>query len=247
MHPLLSLAKGFKNPHRLLLDRVGVVKHPYTAVTSSGLKIAIRPQTGDRFTAYETFGLGTYDLALRRVKRGDCVIDVGANIGCFAMAAAQAVGENGCVLALEPERTTFTILERNIAANAMKQIEPRRVAVGASEGVCELTASDENALFSSIYSEVDGRPIRGERQSVPCVTLATLMGQRRVSLLKLDCEGAEHQIIAALTPGVAAMIDTIVIEFHAVPGHRVEDAIERLKQLGFHYEPGHTHLFWRAD
>jgi hypothetical protein len=53
----------------------------------------------------------------RRLRRGDLFVDVGANIGYFALLASKAVGRSGRVVAIEASAVIFDSLRRNIVAN----------------------------------------------------------------------------------------------------------------------------------
>jgi precorrin-6B methylase 2 len=50
------------------------------------------------------------------LKSGDVVFDVGAHIGTFSLKAARLVGEDGLVVALEPELENCNLLEVNVKA-----------------------------------------------------------------------------------------------------------------------------------
>src|SRR5262252_8984864 len=50
---------------------------------------------------------------------GAVMVDVGANYGIYSLAASRLVGGSGSVFAFEPARSTFSLLERNIALNRM--------------------------------------------------------------------------------------------------------------------------------
>jgi hypothetical protein len=69
---------------------------------------------------------------------------------------------------------------------------------------------------------------RGEHQAVRAVTLQTALERcgSRIALLKLDCEGAEADIIAAAGPALES-IDRIVAEYHS---DLVPDVIPRMRR-----------------
>jgi hypothetical protein len=64
---------------------------------------------------------------------------------------------------------------------------------------------------------VPGSDIRQGRIAVAAVSLADALARLatdRVDLLKLDCEGAEYDILMRTTPDVLSRIDRIVMEYH---------------------------------
>jgi FkbM family methyltransferase len=195
----------------------------------------LRPRVGDLFGFYEIILRKDYFSAGQVLRPGDTVIDVGANIGCFAILAAQMVGPSGRVFAIEPDASTFEQLVRNVHINEITNIVPLKMAVGATRGSTQLHSAS-NRLFSSIYSSVNSQPIKGIDQEVEVTTIAQLMIEHNIAsceYLKLDCEGAEHDIVQTLTPEIAGRILQITLELHKVPGHDGAVLGRRLSDLGF--------------
>ena len=122
------------------------------------------------------------------------MINIGANIGCFSILASRAVGPRGRVIAIKPpDMETYRQLVRNIQLNALVNIVPLRLAIAGEEGTAT-SQLDRQALFSFIFSSVDGRAVHGTDQDVRMTTLETVMQEQEVSrcdYLKLDCEGAD--------------------------------------------------------
>jgi len=232
---LQRLVSTVENPWPAVFDRLGLRRTPYVLATNNGPSIEIRPRTGDFFGYYEIVLRGDYFAAGQKLATGDTVIDVGANIGCFAVSAARLVGPNGRVFAIEPELSTFRQLQRNIEINGLKNVTALHLALAGRDGEIVLNA-DANRLFSSIYRSVNGRETGGSVQRVAAMTLDRLMEQQgidRCHFLKLDCEGAEHDIVASLSPETAARVDGITMELHKVPGHDSAILHQRLLDLGF--------------
>jgi FkbM family methyltransferase len=243
-----------QNPVPLLLDRANLRRRSYILRTRDGLAAEIRPRRGDRYTFYETLIRNAYLSQGQRLRPGDTVIDVGANIGCFTVLAARAVGPTGRVIAVEPEQSTFESLRRNILLNRCENVDARRLAIGGSSGSADLHVG-ATALFSSIYREVGGTraeaPSHGtgaDVQRVPMSTLESLMDDvdvERCDYLKVDCEGAEHDIFREMDERTAARIDQITLEVHQVPGAEPGDLPSRLTELGFQQESASLLYAWR--
>lgn len=232
---LNQLLLKVRNPAWALLDRLGIQQGPYVLRLRDGMVIELRPATGDLFGFYEIVLRGDYLAGGQRIERGQIVVDVGANIGCFAVTAARQVGPTGHVFAIEPEETTYQQLLRNIELNQLRNVTALRMAVGSTEGEITLHG-DSNRLFSSIYTTVNGRAIAGATQRVPVTTLDKLLktqGIERCHYLKLDCEGAEHDIIASMSFETARQVDVITMEVHKVPGHDGETLRCCLETLGY--------------
>lgn len=71
---------------------------------------------------FGTYEKGTLALIDKLLQRGDVFVDVGANIGLMSIFASKKVGQEGRVIAFEPNPKTKTLLERNVALNGSKNI-----------------------------------------------------------------------------------------------------------------------------
>ena len=236
MDKVFALLAGVRNPVPALLDRIGLLRRPYILRLRNGTPFELRPRAGDLFGFYEIMLRRDYLASGQWLGPGATVIDVGANVGCFSVLAAQIVGPTGRVFALEPEVSTYRQLLRNIELNRLTNVTPLQLAIGGRQGIVTLHA-DPNALFSSMYSNVNGREIRGTDRSVEMTTLDAIMDKfqiERCDYLKLDCEGAEHDIIAAMAGTTAARIAQITLEVHKVPGCDGDTLASNLKQLGYY-------------
>jgi FkbM family methyltransferase len=161
---------------------------------------------------------------------GDCVLDIGANIGWSALQAARAVGPSGLVVALEPEVDNFGLLAHNVRANLASNVIPLRVGAGRARQWRTLTLDDDNAGGHSMVRPVDRG--RGERVLVVAAgDLCALLGVVP-RVVKIDVEGAEPEVVAGLGPLLGAEPLDVVLEF----------APERLRRLGTHPQSFLDHL-----
>ncbi|MFB9970415.1 FkbM family methyltransferase [Pseudoroseomonas cervicalis] len=81
----------------------------------------------------------TLALFRRLVRPGECVLDLGANHGVYALQAAQATGPTGQVHAFEPNPRLAELAAASLSANAYSWAKLHRVAVGDATGEAELT------------------------------------------------------------------------------------------------------------
>lgn len=113
----------------------------------------------------------------------DRVVDAGANIGLFALHAARHFPDASLVC-YEPDPENFALLERNLASNAI-DADLHRAGVWSRPGTLYYHARHSHTGF------VDEHP---PGLAIPCET--PLIGPR--CWLKLDVEGAEHELLPAL-------------------------------------------------
>lgn len=164
--------------------------------------IELRGGHSDDGTTYqEVFVTDVYRLRDRDL-HNSIVLDVGANIGLFSVAAVQAGAR--FVLAVEPEPENVKQCARNIAGLPVRLME---AAVGPEAGTTLVTGSGTTA-----HTGNEGRP-------VPQLSLADLIDRcgGTVDFLKMDCEGAEGPALLATPISVLAAIPYIVVEVHGPP------------------------------
>ena len=130
------------------------------------------------------------------VQPGDWVIDVGANVGHYAVRLSQLVGPSGRVLAFEPVPETFELLASDIAACGTRNVSLFNVAVSAGMRVAGITLPRFATGLTNYYmAELTDR---GGAFDVLTVPLDALMPPERVSLVKLDVEGHEMQALLGM-------------------------------------------------
>ncbi len=142
--------------------------------------------------------LKTTELFLKLVKQGSTVIDVGANVGYFALLAAKLAGVEGLVLAFEPDPTSFSFLSKSIAKNNFRNVRPFRECISNIDGqqTLHLSTTSNRGLHST---SID---LGGAKISVPSARLdsvASMLNLSLVDLLKVDVEGGEPEVLEGAT------------------------------------------------
>lgn len=178
-----------------------------------GTTLWARPGTSDPATFDEVFLSGEYDLPFRGFVP-DTILDLGANVGYTSVLFA-ARWPKARILAVEPSRENFGVLKQNVAAwpnvtalNAAVWGRSGRVVISNPDG-------DSNAFRVSDAS-------RSDRAAVQGMTLTELihsLGEERVSLIKMDVEGAEAELFKTSDQWLDKT-DILVVELHdrLVPG-----------------------------
>jgi FkbM family methyltransferase len=145
------------------------------------------------------------------------IIDLGANIGAFSVYAT-TTAKGVAVYAYEPFRGYYELLLENAALNAGRgTVTAFNVAVAGEEGSRDLFTTGEALFFPTL---VEPQKAYGSL-SVPCTTLAAIIdgnGLQRVDMLKLDCEGAEYEILYPTPPAYFQRIVEIRMEYHNLSG-----------------------------
>lgn len=160
-----------------------------------------------------------YRLADLALGEGDVFVDVGANVGVVSIPVASRFPD-ARVFAFEPAPKTFDILQQNLRDNGIGNVTAINKAVNADGRDLELmvmhgdsgasNAFASEAVVSRVQSETLGELVRVEATTLDEVF--NEYGIVRCAMMKLDCEGAEHEILR--TTGILERIDRIAMELH---------------------------------
>ncbi len=150
----------------------------------------------------------TSRLIMAVLKPGDTFLDIGAHIGYFTCMAGVLVGPEGKVLAFEPNPRNFKDLSFNVHRN---HLDARTIvlpwAMGYDDGTVTFYLNDDNdgghALWqpkehpANLKSKENQRSITVIRQAVDDLFYPepTLNDVPPIKCIKIDCEGAEHDIL----------------------------------------------------
>src|SRR5689334_5379965 len=130
------------------------------------------------------------------LRSGGVFVDVGANVGTYALALARDAGTDGKVIAIEPHPVTHARLAFNHAASGFAQVKLVQAASGATDGELLIETDGDNLGASHIVSDdASGRAIR-----VPSLRLLRILqeaGASSVDALKIDVEGYEDRVLVS--------------------------------------------------
>lgn len=133
---------------------------------------------------------------VNNLQPGMTVIDVGANVGVYTFSAARAVGETGCVVAIEPFPPCVNCLEETKRINNFGQVVIKQAAATDCVGTVYLGTS-RSSEFNAITAD---RGVAGIE--VPAITLDALVREldlSAVDVLKIDAEGHEMAVLRGAT------------------------------------------------
>ena len=201
-----------------------------------GTRFQLQARTTDLAAVNEAVILNPYLSSGAIVLSDDAtVVDIGANIGDFTVLVARRC-PRGRVLAVEPVARSAKVIAAQVALNRLSNVTIVHAALGAAS---RIAAIGDAGMSSRL---VDG----GSGDAVPVVTLERLMTEHQigtVDLLKLDCEGAEWDILPA-AEAVLPRVRQITMEFHSERGWTAERLAEWLRQRG--YTVTHTGGEWNG-
>jgi FkbM family methyltransferase len=156
------------------------------------------------------------------------VFDVGAHIGSFSLKAARMVGEDGLVIAMEPELENYRLLEKNVKLNGLDNIVPLPIALSDFQGPAKLSLAAGTVAHSLVF------PKSNDWQEVKVNTMDGLIEELgfQPDAIKVDAEGAASNILARAEKMSCQMI--VVAAYH-FPMEGVQVSMRPL-DLGFKTE-----------
>lgn len=173
---------------------------------------------------------GRHGLALQE---GWNVIDIGAAIGEFTIHALLAGAAH--TIAVDPAGNSLDLLRSNLALNGLSNapVTIRHAAVVARERLMAQAAENQGMISGE---RIAVEATADDPNAVPGVTLASLINElpgRTCDLLKLDCEGAEFEIILETPDADFAAVRRIVMEYHERIGRNVREIQTALERRGY--------------
>lgn len=211
-------------------------------ITINGMPISLRgnrlrDMVVDGYMVISCFAEEQYNPPGFTLREGETVIDIGGHIGSFALYAAARVGPQGKVFVYEPAPDNNAQLARNVAQNGFRNVCISSVAVAGSKGDRQFFYDNANTAMHGLFQKSNHAYI------VPTLTLADIFLENnidRCNFLKIDCEGAEYEILYNTPPQIFEKIDRIAMEYHNPPfyglndrEHNPERLITFLRDIGF--------------
>jgi FkbM family methyltransferase len=147
--------------------------------------------TGATFNIYA--GLQDFEdmgFVLHVLRKEHLFIDIGANVGAYTILASAVVG--AASIAFEPVPATFDNLSRNVRLNGIQTLcELHNEGLASRQGVLIFTADADtrNRVVANKSTHL------GHCVSVPVTTLDDALGDKRPSLIKIDVEGFEAEVL----------------------------------------------------
>jgi FkbM family methyltransferase len=180
----------------------------------------------------------TLDLLEGFLRAGDVVYDVGANVGLYSNLMGTLVGNQGKVVAFEPDARSYRRLEENLALNGLSNVMAFRLALGETSSLARFYTFENDPWRSSLV-----RPPTDERvleESVEVAAGDELRKSRSLPspvMIKIDVEGFEYSVIRGLRETLADPACLLVVcEIHPrlLPeGVQSQDVLNLLRSLGF--------------
>ena len=194
--------------------------------------LRLQPVPPLRATWGEIFEPAIADLYGIRASKPDLIVDVGANMGAFSCFAAHA-HPGALVHAFEPSPAHADMLEANVAVNRLPNVILHRDAV-TKDGRDVVFSTIGAGGSSGIFLQGDGPSTHLKSVSLDCIDFSNA----RSLFIKLDCEGAEGEIIGWICTNLGRLPPqiTLACEYHHWCPIPLDQALDMLRAHGFQAE-----------
>lgn len=192
------------------------------AVDFDGVRILLG--YGDRWIERDLFweGPAAYEPAslalwMEAAAHSHTIVDIGANIGLFAL-VAKARNPEAVVVGFEPLHAFADLFERNCRLNGF-DIRVVRAAVAREEGAAELLEPPPlggnqytATILPAYYGQLNSPPIRHAVRVIALDGWLREAGMERVDLVKIDAEGSDADIVEGMRGVVERSRPDVLIE-----------------------------------
>jgi FkbM family methyltransferase len=185
------------------------------------------------------------ELMLSKIKSGDVVLDIGANIGYDTVLFADKVGKEGRVIAIEPDPVNFEILQKNIKENGLKNVVAVQAAVGNENKKMKIFESKENYGDHRMWGNPSKSPFdKRETCQVFCRRLDDLLKEldyQKIDFIKIDVQGFEAEVIKGGKKIIEENKPTIFFEYWP---WGIKNAGSEIKEMMEFFRKIYKKIFW---
>lgn len=186
-------------------------------------------------------------IVKQELKPGMTVLDIGANIGTYALLEAQLVGPQGKVYAIEPSPQNFDLLNQNVSLNRFgDRIDTFRLGASNQAGVGTFflhAASNLHTFHPQKYG--DFAQVETDKEYVDTIEVDVVnicdfaRDKRPIDFIRMDIEGFEVEVLQGMEQGIMEgwLTPSILFESHRPKyddlHHNMRAQLTRLFELGY--------------
>jgi FkbM family methyltransferase len=151
--------------------------------------------------------LTLFEAYRHAIPLGTTAVDVGGNIGVHSLVLSRCVGKDGHVYSYEPNSALCERFRENMTLNVVQNVTLRNAGVGANDSVLRFQPRQDK--FNIGLGRFDAN---GPVEAAVVKLDSDLQASGRISLIKVDVEGMELDVIRGATAILAHHRPTLVIE-----------------------------------
>ncbi|WP_428326208.1 FkbM family methyltransferase [Nitrosopumilus sp.] len=227
---LIQTIQKIKNWHIIPLVYFGLYNKKYFILEfKNGLKCKLRTKETDIHAFANVWLVQEYKSIGFKIDENIPIIDVGAHVGLFALYASQFC-KKGKILCFEPVKENFQLLQENIKMNKLTNILLYNKAVSAKDEKIKIFLDENDSAAHNIFEKKD------RFEEIESVSIQTIIEDNNLEEcnIKLDCEGAEFEILKNLSKNHIKIIKKICLEYHII-NENFDDLSNLKKSLKEHF------------
>jgi FkbM family methyltransferase len=215
---------------------VGPPHKEMTITTKYGYKMHLIPQDRGISTELRLFKVHeplATKIVMKELKDGKTIVDVGSNIGYYAIFESILLGRKSKVIAIEPIQRNFQYLLRNIAINRLNNVKPINMALSDEAGVVKMVRC-EGSNWSHVLDNENQTTFKTE-EVVATTGDKLLESINEIGLIRLDVEGHEYHIIRGCCTVLRKWYPDVLIEVHPslLGGERLVCLLRMFRDFGY--------------
>lgn len=217
------------------------IGHPHPITRVHGLNYYVHsydPGISKELAIYHTHEPHATKLFRNQLKEGMYEVDIGSNIGYYALLAGTLVGPSGKVLAIEPEPNNFKLLKMNVRNNNIENVETIQCAIGSKDGVSEFYLTEASNTNSLITPSTDRIVSSIQVCTRKLDTVIKDYGLPQIDLVRMDIEGGEIIAIKGMRYILKHYKPKVLVELHCdVAGvEAIKKLLSLFIQSGYHVD-----------
>jgi len=172
------------------------------------------------------------------IKPGMRILDIGANIGYYAIMESLLIGKSGHLIAVEPSKSNVNLLKRNLELNNIKNYEIHEGAISDADTYKKFFLSNMSNL-NTFHNIGTGKSfLNGKTIEVKTFTVKTILKGGKLDLMRMDVEGHEVEVLNGLINSIDEIknLPMIIFETHISrynKDHNFEETLNNLFNLGY--------------
>lgn len=194
---------------------------PRRVVLGNGTQVLLKPHQGEFDFASIMGGKLTYEQDVfqflePRLSQYDVIIEIGANVGVFTVFFEKGSSESTRIYSFEPSISAYTRLLENLHYNDCKRTTTFQCAVGDRSRIAWFFEPEghltNGSLVEGFASSFADNVKRNAVMMMSALEIQSILEKSNRSLIKIDVEGFEAEILTTLTPVLQQYKSDVVIE-----------------------------------
>jgi len=195
--------------------------------------VDLRSAIGRGLFIQKEFDPGFFRPIEKALGPGRTYLDLGANVGFYALLARDIVGETGRVYAFEVDERALRCLSKTVRSRGITNLHVNKAAVGRRNGKAYVVKQRDSG-----HTYVSDRMIRGATE-ISVTTLDNWFEREnrpQIDVVKIDLEGAELDALQGAQRMLSERRPVIVCEAAGAAGPTKSTVALRLRELGYRVE-----------